>query len=269
MYTLSTLLPFIDFSSGLLGLAVAVLMYVGLSLGLFLMARSMKLKTAWMAWFPIIRVYLAGAAIDHTLAKTREKKTNHAKGLMLVRIFQKLSVWLPPVLSVLLILSIVLTIGGGVALAYFYSTGDFGLLPVNAESLFDAETIEVALGSTGYNLPAWLVLTVAIILIVLIVGIPVVLFCTTILISIVAPYLAIAFTIYYHVALYYAFAALNRRHAPLFTTLSALFDFAAPLFLPIAAKGGLDKDVFPDEEAPAQETPAPEAAAEVEAAVEQ
>ena len=54
-----------------------------------------------------------------------------------------------------------------------------------------------------------------------------------------------------------------------FTTLSALFDFAAPLFLPIAAKGGLDKDVFPDEEAPAQETPAAEAAAEVEAAVEQ
>lgn len=263
MYTLSTLLPFIDFTTGFLGFAVAVLTYVGLSLGLFLMARSMKLKTAWMAWFPILRVYLAGAAIDYTMAKTRGKKTKHARNLLLVRIFKQLSIWLPPVLSLLLILSIVLTIGGGVALVYFYSTGDFGLLPVNAASIFEAEIIEVAIGSTGYNLPAWLVIAVGVILAILIVGIPVVLFCTQILISIAAPYLAIAFTIYYHTALYYAFAALDQRRAPLFTILAVFFDVGAPLFLPIAAKGGLDKNVFPDE-TPAEETPVAETEAPAE-----
>ena len=263
MYTLATLFPLVDFQSGLMGTFVAFLMYFGLSLGLFIMAKSMKLKSAWLAWFPILRIYLVGKAVDFIQAKNG-KKSSHGAKLLLVRIFKQLSIWLPPVLSVGLVIAILLPLVCGGALAYFYTTGDFGV------EMIDESTVMIALFSTGYQLPKLLVIIVAAILAVLLVAIPVVLFVLLTLISIVAPYLAIAFTIYYHTALYYCFAALKKNHAPLYTVLSVLFDFGAPLFLFLASIGGLDKAwVTEKEETPAEvEAPAETVETEVEAPAE-
>ena len=109
----------------------------------------------------------------------------------------------------------------------------------------------------------------AIILAVIAVAVPVTLGFLSTVITIAAPYLAIAFNIYYYTALCYCFNALNKKFAPLYTVLSVLFDFGAPLFLFIASIGGLDKAwVTEEESAEAEAEAAPEAEAEAPAEVE-
>lgn len=75
MYSIFTLLPFLN--TGIIPSVVALLMYVGVSVGIFSLARKCGLKGAALAWIPFLRYSLLGRLADEYLAKSKGKSTKY------------------------------------------------------------------------------------------------------------------------------------------------------------------------------------------------
>lgn len=59
-------IPGTRFIAGMLGLIIAidVFLYLGMALGLYRMARRLRIPGAFLAWVPIVQVYVVGAVAD-------------------------------------------------------------------------------------------------------------------------------------------------------------------------------------------------------------
>ena len=145
MYTLSHILPFIDLTTGLIGTLVTLLLYVGFSLGLFLAGRSVGLKSAWLAWFPFLRLYVLGAIMDRTLRAPKGKKSVHGIMILLVALLKEIVFKLYSSLSLAFIWSVL----GGYFSTMFLTIGSI-------EQWYSIDTgfdyVEIGLGSTGIQI---------------------------------------------------------------------------------------------------------------------
>ena len=80
MFGLFDLLPFLNV--GVLGVVLDLVVYLGLSLGLFRLAKKLGMDNAWMAWIPVIRLILLGKIAD----SARQKKGHFYRNGLLVAV---------------------------------------------------------------------------------------------------------------------------------------------------------------------------------------
>ena len=73
MYSIFSLLPFLN--TGIIPTVVSILLYAGLSLGIFSLAKKCGLKKPALAWVPFLRFYVLGSLTDDYLYKRKGKST--------------------------------------------------------------------------------------------------------------------------------------------------------------------------------------------------
>ena len=83
MFSIFTFFPFLN--GGLLSFLVEAALYVGLSLGLFKMAKKCGMKHAWLAWIPALRLLVLGNLAD-LYRKTLGEKTHAHRTWLLVSV---------------------------------------------------------------------------------------------------------------------------------------------------------------------------------------
>ena len=75
MYSIFSLLPFLN--TGIIPTVVSILLYAGLSLGIFSLAKKCGLKKPALAWVPFLRFYVLGSLADDYLSKAKDKSTKY------------------------------------------------------------------------------------------------------------------------------------------------------------------------------------------------
>lgn len=75
MYSIFSLLPFLN--TGIIPTVVSILLYAGLSLGIFSLAKKCGLQKPALAWVPFLRFYVLGSLADDYLSKSKGKSTKY------------------------------------------------------------------------------------------------------------------------------------------------------------------------------------------------
>lgn len=187
--------------SNLFGIAC----YVLFALGLYTLAKRRGIHHAWMAWVPVLRVYLLGCVSDQYRYVVKGQTRNKRKVLMTLTIIQV-------VLSIILaVLAVVF-----VARLFMYITTPNAEAPVN-----------MILGGTA----------VIVLLALVVIGV------------------AIAYAVFYFMALYDLYRSCDPENATLFLLLSIFISVTAPFFIFFSR----EKDIGMPPRRDSEQAPAPAA----------
>ena len=228
LFGLFDLLPFLNV--GVLGVVLDLVVYLGLSLGLFRLAKKLGMDNAWMAWIPVIRLILLGKIAD----SARQKKGHfYRNGLLVAVLVYVVAALIEKAVFVL-----------GIVLMIPFIAGVVGAYLLWIITLFA-------------NVPA----------LMLICGLPllfsigalIVFACFWSVVENVASIILLVTAIFYFVMYMVTLSAVYKRHdnkyAILYIILSVLFDVAPSILLPVISyKKPKTPAAEVNEEAPAEIT---------------
>jgi hypothetical protein len=201
MYSIFSLLPFLN--TGIIPTVVSILLYVGLSLGIFSLAKKCGLKKPALAWVPFLRFYVLGSLTDDYLSKSKGKSTKYRMILPVVVTVAEVAYQLASfATNAALILYLFGIIGG-----YFLA-----VLGVASEIMVFATL-------------AYIVIMISILTFVS-------------LISVLSAVISATALVYHGIlvwVLHPLYKMCDRENATLYTVLSILFNFAPAIALPYAA----------------------------------
>ena len=208
MFSLFDLIPALN--TGLLGLALNLIIYLGLSYGIFAMAKKCDMDNTWMAWVPVARLILLGNIAD----LTAKKKSHLNRNTLFI------SVAVYAVLA--LAQNIVSTIYSALIIpALLGMMGAYMVVILGALSAF------IPLAVIGVLLMLGAVLGI----IVLSAIFSPILTAIANLIKVVA----IAYFVFRMLAFYKAFKLFDKNTSVLYLLLCILFDIAPAILLPVAS----------------------------------
>ena len=116
-------------ASSVMGIAV----YVFSALAIYTIAQRRGIKNAWMAWVPVLNVWILGSISDQYRYVTKGQVKNKRKVLLIVKILNVIFGWAA---AIHLIVSLVLGISG------------------MAQSINEMEVLRLVLGSLAWFIPA-------------------------------------------------------------------------------------------------------------------
>lgn len=219
MYSIFNLLPFLN--TGVIPSVISLLTYLGLSLGIFMIAKKCGLKNAALAWIPFVRFFVLGKLADDYLATSKGKAT-------------KYRILFPILAGVALVAYQLVYLAQWIVFALYFG------------GLFSAYVLFI-LGA-AFEAPVFLGLGYVIMLGSIMIFVSVM--------SVVSAVSSTAALVYHAIrvwVLHPVYKMCDRENATLYTVLSILFTFAPAIALPYAAKKLMPEpeEVFDILEAPA------------------
>lgn len=201
MYSIFSLLPFLN--TGIIPTVVSILLYVGLSLGIFSLAKKCGLQKPALAWVPFLRFYVLGSLTDDYLSKSKGKSTKYRMILPVVVTVAEVAYQLASFATNAALIMYLFGIIGGYFLA---------VLGVATEMMVFATL-------------AYIVIMISILTFVS-------------LISVLSAVISATALVYHGIlvwVLHPLYKMCDRENATLYTVLSILFNFAPAIALPYAA----------------------------------
>ena len=74
-----------------ISLALSLILYVSMGIGLHRMARSCGLRHGWIAWLPYCQTYAIGRIADHQCSVNEDHPTTYRRGLLTIHILQSVA----------------------------------------------------------------------------------------------------------------------------------------------------------------------------------
>lgn len=201
MYSIFSLLPFLN--TGIIPTVVSILLYAGLSLGIFSLAKKCGLQKPALAWVPFLRFYVLGSLTDDYLSKSKGKSTKYRMILPVVVTVAEVAYQLASFATNAALIMYLFGIIGGYFLA---------VLGVATEMMVFATL-------------AYIVIMISILTFVS-------------LISVLSAVISATALVYHGIlvwVLHPLYKMCDRENATLYTVLSILFNFAPAIALPYAA----------------------------------
>ena len=216
MYSIFSLLPFLN--TGILPTTVAILIYVGFSLGIFRLSKTFGLDHPGYAWVPFLRYRLLGQLAD-AYRESQGTATRYSRILPIVFIICEC-------------ISLLASIGSTIALTFYL----VGFITGYVLIIIGAVTELVILAFIGYILVMFAVF--------------ILIFASTVLSAATTLATLVSYAVLLWV-LYPVYQRCDKENATLYIILSLLFDFAPAIILPyVAHKCKLDTedgfDAYPD-----------------------
>ncbi len=186
----------ISFATSLLTSAVSILVYLGISYGLFRMARACGLRGAWMAWVPYCKIFLIGAIADHYCERVLARRTQSRRVLL----------WLYIAMEAFMLLGIIIFV-----VSLFSSI--FTLV-------LDASSDVLTIFENEQELLSWILEGLLASLAAWVIGLIV----------------TIIYLVFYYIALHRIYKLFAPEKATAWTVLSIFFIFLVPIFFVVLAK---------------------------------
>lgn len=201
MYSIFSLLPFLN--TGIIPTVVSILLYVGLSLGIFSLAKKCNVKNPALAWVPFLRFSVLGQLADNHLAKTKGKSTKYRMILPILVTVAEVAYQLASLVTY-----------AATVMYLFGMLGGYFLALCGAAS-----------GIVAFVVIAYIVIMISILIFVS-------------LISVLSTVISVSALVYHGILVWVlnpVYKMCDRENATLYTVLSILFNFASAIALPYAA----------------------------------
>lgn len=178
--------------SELPSMLVNIAVYVFTALALYTIAQRRGIHRPWLAWIPVVNVYLLGCVSDHYRAVVHKETRSRRKLLLILNIVQTILSIVLVVLVVIVMIPIIFTI--------------FTNIDGMTEDILPSEMMEIMSPVMGQIMAIGLLMLPMMIV-------------------------SITFAVFYYIALHDVYKSCDPSNATLFLVLSILFSVCQPIFL--------------------------------------